>query len=115
MNKTNDYEKYSQEIQRGLLVVAVLQVVSVQRLYASEIIQKLQSTSYKTQEGTLYPLLSKMKREGLLRHEWVESTSGPPRKYYSLSQDGEQLRKSLIRNIDGSTKSLKALREAKGK
>jgi PadR family transcriptional regulator, regulatory protein PadR len=82
---------YITEIKRGLLSLAVLRALYANRLYASEIIKTLGSGRFATQEGTLYPLLSKLKREGLVIHEWVESPSGPPRKYYSLSDGGKRL------------------------
>ena len=84
------------EIRKGLLIAAVLQVIGKKQVYAGEILKTLQPTLFSTQEGTLYPLLSKLKREGLLNHEWVESPSGPPRKYYSLSTEGHAYLRELL-------------------
>lgn len=77
------------EIRKGLLVIAVLQAIKGKRLYAAEILKLLLLTEFATQEGTLYPLLSRLKREGYIDHEWVESKNGPPRKYCKLSQKGK--------------------------
>lgn len=79
-------------LRKGLLPFAVLKVVAHHKVYVANILEKLGSTELKTSEGTLYPLLSRMRREQLLEYEWVESESGPPRKYYQLTDEGiEQL------------------------
>lgn len=72
-------------IRRGLLEFLILKIVGVERVYAAEILRRLNATDFATQEGTLYPLLSKMRRDGLLDYEWQESDAGPPRKYYELT------------------------------
>jgi len=80
-------------IRKGLLELAVLQVISVKKVYAADIMETLKSTEFTTQEGTLYPLLSRLRQEGAVDYEWVESEAGPPRKYYRLTDKGrEQLR-----------------------
>ena len=75
-------------IRKGLLEFLVLKIVSANRVYAADILQRLSGTDFATQEGTLYPLLSKMRREGLVEYEWQESSAGPPRKYYALTAKG---------------------------
>jgi PadR family transcriptional regulator PadR len=77
-------------IRKGLLEFLILQIVSTQKVYAAEILARLQHTDFATQEGTLYPLLSKMCRERSLDYEWHESDSGPPRKYYMLAAGGRK-------------------------
>jgi len=77
------------QLRKGLLEVAVLSVVSAHEVYAADILDRLSATEFKTAEGTLYPLLSRMKREQLLEYSWVESASGPPRKYYKLTASGQ--------------------------
>ncbi len=77
-------------LRRGLLEFAVLTTLSSGRQYAGEIIERLGETSFATPEGTLYPLLGKMRRDGLLEHEWEESESGPPRKYYRVTDAGDE-------------------------
>ena len=77
-------------LRKGLLELAVLNVISVKEVYVADLLQALATTEFRTQEGTLYPLLSKLRREGALKYEWVESEQGPPRKYYSLTPQGKQ-------------------------
>ena len=77
-------------VRRGLLELAVLTALSPGHLYAAEILERLDGTPFATQEGTLYPLLGKLRRDGLLDHEWVESEAGPPRKYHRLTPAGEE-------------------------
>lgn len=75
-------------IRRGLLEFVILRIVSADKVYAADILRRLSDTDFATQEGTLYPLLSKMRRDGLLDYEWQESDAGPPRKYYELTAKG---------------------------
>lgn len=76
-------------LKKGLLEFAVLKVVAVRKAYAADILNHLSKTELGTGEGTLYPLLSRMRREGLVDYEWVESDAGPPRKYYHLTLPGK--------------------------
>jgi len=83
-------------IRKGLLEFLVLKIIAADKVYAADILKQLSETEFATQEGTLYPLLSKMRREGLVDYEWKESEAGPPRKYYLLTAKGrEQLRDTL--------------------
>jgi PadR family transcriptional regulator PadR len=86
-----------QRIRRGLLELAVLSTLAPGRQYAAEILESLEDTPFATQEGTLYPLLGKLRRDGLLEHEWVESDTGPPRKYHQLTDAGTERRTQLMR------------------
>ena len=91
----NVNEKFS-PIRKGLLEFLVLQIIAAEKVYAADILKQLSATQFATQEGTLYPLLSKMRRDGLLDYEWKESEAGPPRKYYELTPKGrEQLHETL--------------------
>lgn len=76
-------------LRRGLLEFAVLRLLSTGRLYAADVLDRLSSTEFATKEGTLYPLFGKLRRDGLVEHEWEESEAGPPRKYYRLTQHGK--------------------------
>src|SRR5580693_6748717 len=97
-------------IRKGLLEFLLLKVIAADRVYVADMLKRLQNTEFATQEGTLYPLLSRMRRDGLVDYEWKESESGPPRKYYSLAKKGEsQLRETeeywqriiaTIKNLD---------------
>src|SRR5271155_6188879 len=75
-------------IRKGLLEFLVLRIVSGTTVYVADILKRLADTEFATQEGTLYPLLSKLRREGLVDYQWQESESGPPRKYYQLTAAG---------------------------
>src|SRR5277367_7096739 len=75
-------------IRKGLLEFLVLRIVSGTTVYVADILKRLADTEFATQEGTLYPLLSKLRREGLVDYQWQESESGPPRKYYKLTAKG---------------------------
>jgi len=77
-------------IRKGLLEFAVLKVVGMGSVYAADILYRLQATEFATQEGTLYPLLSKLRRDGLVVYKWQESELGPPRKYYQLTDLGRE-------------------------
>ena len=76
-------------IRKGLLGYLILRIVAADKVYVADILQRLSGTEFGTQEGTLYPLLSKMRRDGLVDYEWQESDSGPPRKYYRLTAKGK--------------------------
>lgn len=75
-------------LRRGLLQPLVLAAIESRQRYAAEIRAALEDAGFPAQEGTLYPLLSKLRRDGLVHHEWRESPSGPPRKYFSLTDAG---------------------------
>ena len=75
-------------IRKGLLEFALLRVIAGEKLYVAEMLQRLDGTEFSTQEGTLYPLLSRLRREQLVDYEWQESEAGPPRKYYKLTEQG---------------------------
>jgi PadR family transcriptional regulator PadR len=80
-------EKFT-SIRKGLLEFLILKIVASDKVYVADILQRLSTTEFATQEGTLYPLLSKMRREGTVDYEWQESDAGPPRKYYKLTAKG---------------------------
>ena len=85
-------EKFS-SLRKGLLEFLLLKIIAADKVYVADILRQLSGTEFATQEGTLYPLLSKMRRESLVDYEWQESDAGPPRKYYKLTAKGrEQLR-----------------------
>lgn len=77
-------------LRKGLLEYLILGIVAADKVYAADILERLSRTDFATQEGTLYPLLSKMRREGFLNYEWQESEAGPPRKYYKLTGTGRK-------------------------
>jgi PadR family transcriptional regulator PadR len=76
-------------IRKGLLEFLILRIIASDKVYVADMLNRLSTTEFATQEGTLYPLLSKMRREGLVDYEWQESDAGPPRKYYQLTAKGK--------------------------
>jgi PadR family transcriptional regulator PadR len=97
-------------IRKGLLEYLVLKVVAADKVYAADILARLSATDFATQEGTLYPLLSKLRRAGLLDYQWVESEAGPPRKYYVLTAKG----RAWLAELNAYWKSLRATVERMG-
>ena len=83
------------QMRKGLLEYCILSIISRDEAYASDILDILKTSQLLVVEGTLYPLLTRMKNEGLLSYRWQESTGGPPRKYYTLTPDGQQLLQQL--------------------
>jgi len=77
-------------LRNGLLEFLILDIVSSGEVYVADILERLAKTDFATREGTLYPLLSRMRRDGLLDYDWRESTAGPPRKYYRLTGLGRK-------------------------
>ena len=87
----SDAEKWETQLRKGCLELAVLASLLDRHLYGLEIIRRLQDLSdLVVSEGTVYPLLSRLKALGLVRSEWVESNAGPPRKYYGLTAAGKR-------------------------
>ena len=75
-------------LRKGLLEFVILKVIAADKVYVADMLKLLSGTEFATQEGTLYPLLSKLRREQLVDYEWKESDAGPPRKYYKLTAQG---------------------------
>lgn len=83
-------ENLKSQMRKGMLEFCVLLILKRRAAYATEMIAALKEAKLIVVEGTLYPLLTRLKNDGLLAYRWEESTSGPPRKYYSLTPLGEQ-------------------------
>ena len=92
------------QMRKGILEYCILLILSRHDAYASEIIAELKSEQMIVVEGTLYPLLMRQKNQGWLGYRWEESSQGPPRKYYSLTEKG----KALLRELDGSWREMVA-------
>ncbi len=74
------------QMRKGILEFCILEIISRGEVYASDMLDELTAAKMIVVEGTLYPLLTRLKNAGLLDYTWVESTSGPPRKYYKLQR-----------------------------
>ena len=75
-------------MRKGVLELCILSIIAEKDAYASDILEKLKEAKLIVVEGTLYPLLTRLKNEGLLNYRWEESKSGPPRKYYTMTEIG---------------------------
>ncbi|MDH3711273.1 MAG: PadR family transcriptional regulator [Cyclobacteriaceae bacterium] len=83
------------QMRKGILEYCILHIISRGEVYASDMLEELTSAKIMVVEGTLYPLLTRLRKAGLVEYKWVESTSGPPRKYYTITDDGKAFLESL--------------------
>ncbi len=88
-------ENAKAQMRKGVLELCVLSIISKEEAYPSDIIKKLKASKMIVVEGTLYPLLSRLKNAELLHYNWRESKSGPPRKYYYLTEPGKEFLEGL--------------------
>ena len=76
------------QMRKGILEFCILHIIARGEVYASDMLEELTSAKIMVVEGTLYPLLTRLRKAGLVDYKWVESSSGPPRKYYTLTKEG---------------------------
>ena len=95
-------ENTKAQMRKGVLEYCILSIVSKNDAYASDIIKKLKEAKMIVVEGTLYPLLTRLKNDGLLSYRWEESTQGPPRKYYGITDTG----RAFLVELDSSWQEL---------
>jgi PadR family transcriptional regulator PadR len=88
------------QMRKGILEYCVLHIISRGEVYASDLLDELTNARMIVVEGTLYPLLTRLKNAGLLEYKWVESKSGPPRKYYKLTDRGMKFLQKLTETWD---------------
>jgi PadR family transcriptional regulator PadR len=88
-------ENTKAQMRKGVLEFCILSVLKDKEAYTSEILDSLKSAKLLVVEGTVYPLLTRLKNDGLLNYRWEESLSGPPRKYYELTEIGQTFLKEL--------------------
>ena len=93
------------QMRKGILEYCILHIISRGEVYASDLLDELTSAKIIVVEGTLYPLLTRLKNAGLLEYKWVESKSGPPRKYYKLTEQGATFLKGLHETWQDLTQS----------
>ena len=99
-------ENIKSQMRKGILEYCILTIISRHEAYASDILEVLKAADLIVVEGTLYPLLTRMKNNGLLAYHWEESTGGPPRKYYQLTQEGRCLLEELSREWQAISQSI---------
>lgn len=81
-------ENTEKQMRKGVLELCILSIIADEEVYSTDIIDRLKASELIVKEGTLYPLLSRLKNAGLLEYNWQESNDGPPRKYYTLTAEG---------------------------
>lgn len=102
-------EQLATQLRKGFLAYCVLKVCSHEPKYTSDIIARLREAELVVVEGTIYPLLSRLQKDGLLRHEWQESEQGPPRKYYKTTDYGDKVVAYTAKKITELNATLKKL------
>ena len=102
-------EKTKAQMKKGVLEMVILSVISKKEVYASDIITQLKEAKLLVVEGTLYPLLTRLKNEGLLEYRWEESKSGPPRKYYTITELGKNTFTQLLNGWNEMATSIQSL------
>ncbi len=100
-------ENTKAQMRKGVLEYCILSILKSGEAYPSEIIDKLKEAKLIVVEGTLYPLLTRLKNAGILTYRWEESKSGPPRKYYQLTKIGEEFLKELETTWNELVKAVK--------
>ena len=109
MQNKEDTLKITTQMRKGILEYAILSIIGKGEAYASDILEKLKTNQILVVEWTLYPLLSRLKDDGLISYYWVESSSWPPRKYYRLTEHGSEtliLMKHVWDNLSEAVKNI---------
>ncbi len=105
--QTMKVENTQVQMRKGILEYCILEIIARGEVYASDMLEELTAAKMIVVEGTLYPLLTRLKNAGLLDYAWVESPSGPPRKYYKLTATGteflQHLRLTWLELVDSTT------------
>jgi len=104
-------ENAAAQMRKGVLEFAILLVIEKQTTYANEIISRLKDAKLTVVEGTIYPLLSRLRNSDLLDYAWEESKSGPPRKYYTLTAKGRQFLKGCDEQWQNLKKAITNLKK----
>ena len=104
-------ENVRSQMRKGVLEYCILSILDKQEAYASSIIETLKSAGLIVVEGTLYPLLIRLKNQGSLTYRWEESPQGPPRKYYCISEDGRSLLSAMDASWSDLVETIKTLKQ----
>jgi PadR family transcriptional regulator PadR len=98
------------QMRRGILEYCIASLLAEKEVYTAELIERLKAANLIVTDGTLYPLLNRLQKAELLQYRWVESDSGPPRKYYSLTKTGLASLKHLDEAWQDITTSVESIR-----
>ena len=93
------FENTKAQMKKGVLEMCILGIISEKEAYPSDIITKLKQAEMIVVEGTMYPLLTRLKNAGFLHYNWQESSAGPPRKYYHITEERNDLPQSIKRKL----------------
>jgi PadR family transcriptional regulator PadR len=99
------------QMRKGILEYCILHIISRGEVYASDMLEELTNAKMIVVEGTLYPLLTRLKNAGLVEYKWVESKAGPPRKYFRLTRAGQQFLQGLAATWNELTESTRLITE----
>ena len=103
------------QMRKGILEYCILHIISRGEVYASDMLDELTGAKIMVVEGTLYPLLTRLRKSGLVDYKWVESSSGPPRKYYTITKNGKTFLKGLSETWDELISSTEKIKSVKRK
>jgi len=102
-------ENTQTQMRKGILEYCILQIIARGEVYASDLLHELTDAKMMVVEGTLYPLLTRLRKASLVEYKWVESSSGPPRKYYTLTTEGTSFLDNLDKTWGDLVKSAKLI------
>ena len=104
------------QLRKGIFELIILGVLQEESHYGYSLIKEIiGGTDFLINEGTIYPILSRLTKEGLIRYEWVESSQGPPRKYYHLTQEGKVTFEMLKKEFDHLVALVNGIQSRQGK
>ena len=110
-NQEMNIENTQAQMRKGILEYCILLIIAQQDAYVPDIISKLKASKMIVVEGTIYPLLTRLKNTGLLSYRWEESQQGPPRKYYSITEQGRDFLKELVNSWNELTSAVNSIKE----
>ena len=109
-NQEMNIENTQAQMRKGILEYCILLIIARNDAYVQDIINKLRASKMLVVEGTVYPLLTRLKNTGLLAYRWEESTQGPPRKYYNITEQGRQFLQALETSWEELTTAIEILK-----
>ncbi len=104
-----DIQNTQSQMRKGVLEFCILSIIQQGEVYPSDIVERMKAANLYILEGTLYPLLTRLKNAGYLTYRWVESNSGPPRKYFLMTEQGRTFYSELERTWNELADAVKAL------
>ena len=110
-NQEMNIENTQAQMRKGILEYCILLIIAQRDAYVPDIISKLKASRMIVVEGTIYPLLTRLKNTGLLSYRWEESQQGPPRKYYSITEEGRVFLKALENSWEELTSAVNNIKE----